>query len=112
MYAQSLHTFADRVPAATIPVERIRGQVLLAAGDDDQVWPSTVFAELIVRRRVEHGLPTTFVSHPKAGHRPILPGERTVTGGQPLARGGTPEADAELGALLWPELRAALDLDT
>ena len=112
MYARSLRTFADRVPEATIPVERIRGEVLLAAGEDDQVWPSTVFAEHIVRRRIEHGLPTTFVSHPRAGHRPTLPGEAMVTGGQPLARGGTPLADAELGALIWAELAAVLDLDT
>lgn len=38
-YEQSLRTFAGRVPAATIPVERIAGRVLLAAGEDDQVWP-------------------------------------------------------------------------
>ena len=112
MYAQSLRTFADQVPDATIPVERIKGQLLLAAGEDDQLWPSAVFAEHIVRRRIEHGLHTTLLTHPRAGHRPILPGEGVVTGGTPLARGGTPEADAELGAALWSELCAALELDT
>lgn len=112
MYTRSLRTFADRVPAATIPVERIKGQLLLAAGEDDQLWPSTTFAEHIVRRRVEHGLPTTLLTHPKAGHRPILPGEGVVTGGRPLARGGTPEADAELGAQVWRELCEMLSLDT
>ncbi|HJP79170.1 MAG TPA: acyl-CoA thioester hydrolase/BAAT C-terminal domain-containing protein [Pseudonocardiaceae bacterium] len=112
MYLRSLRTFADRVPAATIPVERIQGQVLLAAGADDQLWPSATFAEHIVRRRVEHGLPTSLLINPKAGHRPILPGEGAVTGGRPLARGGTPEADAELGADVWHELCAMLSLDT
>ncbi|HEX4224171.1 MAG TPA: acyl-CoA thioester hydrolase/BAAT C-terminal domain-containing protein [Pseudonocardiaceae bacterium] len=109
MYAQSLRNFADRIPEATIPVERIEGEVLLAAGGDDQLWPSAVFAELIVRRRAEHGLPTTFVTVPEAGHRAILPGEGQVTGGQPLARGGNPKADVELGALVWAELLAAFD---
>jgi hypothetical protein len=109
MYAQSLRTFADQVPRASIPVERIQGEVVLAAGGDDQLWPSATFAELIVRRRAEHGLPTTFVTHPRAGHRPILPGEGEVTGGRPLARGGNPEADTELGALVWAELLAAFD---
>jgi hypothetical protein len=112
MYAQSLRTNAELVPDAAIPVERIKGQLLLAAGEDDQLWPSAMFAEHIVRRRVEHGLHTTLVTHPRAGHRPILPGEGVITGGAPLARGGTPEADAELGASLWAQLCEALTLDT
>jgi dienelactone hydrolase len=111
MYAQSLRKHAELVPDAEIPVERIKGQLLLAAGEDDQLWPSATFAEHIVRRRIEHGQHTTLVTHPRAGHRPILPGETLVTGGQPLARGGTPQADAELGALLWTELCEALSLD-
>lgn len=112
MYAQSLRTYAELIPDAAIPVERIKGQLLLAAGEDDQLWPSATFAEHIVRRRIEHGQHTTLVTHPRAGHRPILPGEGVVTGGQPVARGGTPQADAELGALLWPEMCEALGLDT
>lgn len=54
----------------------------------------------------------TFVSHPRAGHRPTLPDEAMISGCQPLARGGTPVADPELGALIWAELAAVLDLDT
>lgn len=112
MYAQSLRTYAELIPDAAIPVERIKGQVVLAAGEDDQVWPSSVFAEHIVRRRIEHGQHTTLVTHARAGHRPILPGENVVTGGTPLARGGNPQADAELGALLWTELCDALSVGT
>jgi pimeloyl-ACP methyl ester carboxylesterase len=44
LYEQSLRTFAEHVPAATIPVERITAEILLAAGGDDQVWPSDWFA--------------------------------------------------------------------
>lgn len=39
LYEKSRQTFAKRVAAASIPVERI-GHVVLIAGGDDQVWPS------------------------------------------------------------------------
>jgi hypothetical protein len=93
---------------ATIPVERIAGEVVLVAGGDDEVWPSDVFAQMIDDRRGAHGLRTTIVTHPRAGHRVVLPGERPVTGGMRMARGGTPEADHELGELLWPHLARVL----
>jgi len=105
LYEQSLETYADRVPAARIPVERIGGEVLLVAGSDDRVWPSCDFAEEIVARRDAAGLRTELVSHPRAGHRVVLPGEEPAPPSH-LVHGGTPEADAELGALVWPHLTA------
>ncbi len=108
-YTQSLRVAADQVPEATIPVERIRGSVILVAGGDDQVWNSVHHASQIATRRADHGLPTTVVTHPPAGHRTILPGEPPITGGR-LAHGGTPEANATLGALAWPRISNALDL--
>ena len=103
MYEQSLETYADRVPAARIPVERIGGQVLLVAGGDDRLWASCDMAEEIVARRAGAGLDTTLVIHPRAGHRMILPGEPAAPPSH-LVHGGTPEADAALGTLLWPHL--------
>jgi pimeloyl-ACP methyl ester carboxylesterase len=43
-----LRSLADveLVEAATIPVERINGSVLLISGRDDQVWPSALMKEL------------------------------------------------------------------
>jgi uncharacterized protein len=93
---------------AIIPVERIAGEVVLVVGDDDLVWPSALFAQMIVDRRRTNGRSTTLVTHPRAGHRVILPGERPASGGMRMARGGTPEADRELGELLWPHLRRIL----
>jgi uncharacterized protein len=84
--------------------------VVLVAGEDDQVWASGDFARAIARRRSEHGLPTTLLTHPRAGHRTVLPGESTPVGGMRMRRGGTPEADAELGALAWRELVRLLPL--
>ncbi|MBB2903106.1 hypothetical protein FHR75_003948 [Kineococcus radiotolerans] len=110
LYEQSLTTFADRIPAATIAVESIRADVLLSAGGDDQVWPSDRFAADIVTRRAAHGLATTYVTVPTAGHRLQLPGEAPAGGGAAMARGGTPQADRELGEALWQQLVEALDL--
>jgi dienelactone hydrolase len=110
LYEQSLETYADRVPAARIPVERIAGEVVLAAGEDDRVWPACDFADAIAARREAAGLATTVVTHAGAGHRVVLPGEEPASGGRPMARGGTDEADAELGALVWPHVLRALGL--
>lgn len=106
-YEQSLETYADRVPAARIPVERIAGEVLLVAGGDDRLWPSCDFAERIVERRSAAGLRTELVRHPRAGHRLLLPGEAPPAPSH-LVHGGTPEADAALGALVWPYLEELL----
>lgn len=103
MYEQSLESHADRVPAARIPVERIRGAVVVAAGGDDRLWPSLDWAEEVWRCRRAHGLATTLVSHPEAGHRVVLPGEQQPPAPR-LVHGGTPDADAELGRRLWPVL--------
>jgi uncharacterized protein len=107
-FERSLATRLD--DEATIPVERIAGEVVLVAGEDDEVWPSALFARMITDRRRAHGLATTLVTHPRAGHRVVLPGEQMVTGGMRMARGGTPEADRQLGALLWPHLRRVLSV--
>lgn len=99
LYEHCLEKYADRVPAARIPVERIAGEVLLVAGGDDRLWPSLDFAEQIQRRQPR----ARIVSHPEAGHRVIFPGE-TPPAPSHMAHGGTPEADAELGRRAWPEL--------
>lgn len=110
MYRQSLRTApSETVAAAAIPVERIR-ELLLVAGGDDQVWPSTDFAERIVARRREHGLDTAYVSLPNAGHRTLLPGEKPVTAGQSMRRGGSEATNRELGRPAWPHVRATLRL--
>jgi dienelactone hydrolase len=118
LYEQSPQTFAERVPAATIPVERITGGVLLTAGGDDQVWPADRFAQQISDRRSAHQLATDVITIPAAGHRLLLPGEPiNPPGGMAMARGGTPAADTALGQRVWPALLrllrlATVDLDT
>jgi uncharacterized protein len=108
LYRASLATHEDRAAAATIPVERFFGDVLLIAGGDDQLWPSVDSARRIEARRAAYDLPTTLVTHPDAGHRVILPGETVTRGGAPMARGGTEAADRALGLLAWPEVRRVM----
>jgi pimeloyl-ACP methyl ester carboxylesterase len=98
-YRQSLKAATEQ---SRIAVEQIRGEVLLIAGGDDKVWPAVEFAEEIVRRRGDR--PTRLVTVADAGHRAVLPGEEPKTAGARMARGGTDQADRELGARAWPEI--------
>lgn len=107
LYRASRRRFAGTVVNAQIPVERIP-EVLVVAGGNDQVWPSTEHAQAIVDRRAAHGLPTTVITDPDAGHRTVLPGEPTFSGGMRIARGGTETTDRRLGTAAWPHLARLL----
>ena len=101
--ARSRAAAPDEVAAASLPVERIP-EVLLVAGEDDQVWPAREQAEEIVLRRARHGCGTALVADPEAGHRAVLPGEEVTTSGVQMRRGGTDDADRRLGSAAWPAL--------
>ncbi|WP_188895913.1 alpha/beta fold hydrolase [Microlunatus endophyticus] len=106
-YERSRVTFADRVPAATIPVDRI-AQLILVAGGEDQVWSSVGHARRIRAIRSAAGLPTELIAVADAGHRAILPGEVEVVAGATMQRGGTPAADRDLGRQAWRAITAML----
>jgi hypothetical protein len=106
-YRACRQRFPDRIAAATIPVERIQ-HVVAVAGGNDQVWPAGTHAQAIAARRRQHGLETTVVSDPAAGHRTTLPGEPAATGGMRMRRGGTEAADRRLGLRTWPHIAALL----
>lgn len=57
-------------PAAVIPVERIRGAVLLSCGGLDVVWRSCDYADEITWRLTAHHFtyPVTALRYPDAGH--------------------------------------------
>lgn len=109
LYRRSREADVARAAAAAIPVERI-AEVVLVAGGDDQVWPAVQHAEAIAARRAAHGLATTLVADPRAGHRVLLPGEPPVAAGMTMRRGGTAAADRRLGVAAWEALRTALGL--
>jgi len=55
---------------AAIPVERIRGPIVLVCGGRDLVWPSCSYADAIVKRLQQHGEAgrVTELRYPAAGH--------------------------------------------
>jgi acetyl esterase/lipase len=98
------------VRAATIPVEDIHGELVLVAGGDDQDWPSLDAARAIVARRAQHGIDTTLVADPHAGHPVVLPGEEAPSAERPYLVGGDDGAPERLGRTAWPAIRSALRL--
>ena len=107
----------EAVERATIPVERINGPVLLLSGEDDQMWPSPVLADIAAERLAQHGHPYP-VRHRRyagAGHLFVLPNLAHAEGGQHpvrgvgVAMGGTPAANARAAAEAWGETLRFLD---
>lgn len=86
-------TLARGAGAAAIPIEQIRGRVLLVAGDDDRIWPSGSMADSISAKARRKGGPELQVLHyPNAGHLLMGPGpgrERFVAGDFVVEFGGT-----------------------
>lgn len=89
--------------AATIPVERIRGPVLLISGGDDQLWPASYMADLVMQRLEAHAFEHRYIHlrYDDAGHAaanlPYWPTARQVKLGRTLAGkdlilGGTAKA--------------------
>ncbi|WNV90163.1 acyl-CoA thioesterase/bile acid-CoA:amino acid N-acyltransferase family protein [Umezawaea sp. Da 62-37] len=100
----------DGVPEeAVIPVERIRGGVLLLSAGDDRNWPSERLSEIAKRRldEHEHPFPYEHVSYPDAGHLIAGPPHRSATDvrvpgpGVTFEMGGTPSATAAARADAW-----------
>ena len=96
------------VEQATIPVERIQGPVLLLSGQDDQVWPSSALAEMVMKRLKEHHHPyeDRHVCYEDAGHfllaLPSLPTRLPALLAGIL--GGTPQGNARAAADGWSQM--------
>lgn len=107
---------AGAVAAATIPVERIQGPVLLVSAGQDKGWPSPALSEIAMDRLREarHPHPVEHLVYQGAGHAiappPYGPAtELTSQGpGVLLASGGTPEANARARADAWLRTRRFL----
>ncbi|WP_329563568.1 acyl-CoA thioester hydrolase/BAAT C-terminal domain-containing protein [Kitasatospora sp. NBC_01266] len=99
-YQRSRRTFAEAAGRAVIPIERTDAELLLVAGADDEMWPALDHARALAARARK----ATLISHDRAGHRIRLPGEAPLPPSPLNRHGGTPEADAELGARAWPEV--------
>ncbi|MBS0360637.1 MAG: dienelactone hydrolase [Proteobacteria bacterium] len=110
LYERSLPKAA---PDAFIPVEKIRGPVLMISGKADQLWPSTPMADAVTARLDAHRFawPHTHLAYDNAGHAsvgPPLPADSPNL--KALAGlGGTPEGNNAARADGWPKILAFLD---
>ncbi|HKV84228.1 MAG TPA: acyl-CoA thioester hydrolase/BAAT C-terminal domain-containing protein [Ktedonobacterales bacterium] len=110
LYERSLAAFPERALAAAIPIERTEARTLLIAGGDDEMWPSASFAAALAERRRAAGRQIEVIAEPRAGHRPPFPEEPTPGPSATYRYGGSPEADAALGAAAWPRTLDCLGL--
>jgi BAAT / Acyl-CoA thioester hydrolase C terminal len=80
-------------PRAVIPVERIRGPILLTCGELDRVWPSCRYSDAITARLRAHrfAYPVIDLRYRDAGHRVggLTLYFASVTDGALTAFGGT-----------------------
>jgi dienelactone hydrolase len=101
----------EAVGRAAIPVEKIRGPILLISGGDDHLWPAAEMSEAIVAR-LRHNGGTHEAEHlhfEHAGHMlryPHLPvsarhSRNKHLRGARFSFGGTPAADAEAQIQAW-----------
>jgi dienelactone hydrolase len=101
-------------PAAVIPVERIRGPMLLTCGGTDQVWNSCPYAQAIMARlRTNHDpQPHVLLSYPHGGHGisglvPYEPGGFNSSGSAgfgTVLTGATADANSIAIEQLWPKV--------
>jgi dienelactone hydrolase len=103
------------IAQAIIPVEKIKGPVLLISGKEDRVWDSTLYADLTCFRmqKRQNVYPCQHLSYDGAGHSisfPYIP--TTVEGfrsthpvsGKPTEIGGNTEDIATANADAWAQV--------
>jgi uncharacterized protein len=96
-------------PQSQIPVEKIRGGILLISGGRDAVWPAARFADRIAGRLQALGHRGRFLQlyYPDAGHATFVghpEGEMArMIGAAHPAMGGTPAANVAAWQDGWPK---------
>ena len=101
----------EAVECAAVPVEKIRGPILLISGGDDHLWPAAEMSEAIVARlkRNDSAHAAEHLHFAHAGHMlryPHLPvtareSRSKHLRGARFSFGGTPAADAEAQTQAW-----------
>jgi dienelactone hydrolase len=101
----------EAIVDAAIPVEQIRGPIMLVAGGDDHLWPAAEMCEAILARLKDHRFchALEYRHYPHAGHMlryPYLPTTSRQSRNRHLRNarfsfGGSAPADAEANADSW-----------
>ncbi len=108
----------EAVERAAIPVEKIRGPILLISGGDDHLWPASEMSEAIIERLKRNGSAhaAEHLHFAHAGHMlryPHLPvtareSRNKHLRGARFSFGGTPAADADAQMQAWTRAIAFL----
>lgn len=105
------------VDAATIPVERINGPILMVTGQADGLWPCERLTRHAIERARARGFshPVQHLSYPDAGHGIGWPNVTTTVtrfkhplSGDEIDLGGTAAATAHASRNSWPRVLAFL----
>lgn len=96
----------ETIEKVAIPVHNIQGNVLIISGGDDQMWPSTVYGERIIRHLERYNHPHEYLhlNYPHAGHMIHAPFYPTTKRDGNYLLGGSPQADAQAQAKAWHEI--------
>lgn len=113
-FLYSLKMQVDRIPSATIPVEKSQAAFLLIGNPGDGVWPSDVLSRITIDRLKAHNHQRAFtlLSYDNGGHMlvpyPYYPTTLRQfylpTVGVWEGLGGTPEGAATAAADSWPKV--------
>jgi len=108
----------EAVARARIPVEKIRGPVMLLSGTDDAAWPSSRYSRMVRERlaEVKHPYPVAWVDVEGAGHSILFPYVPTTqlsfphpVSGRLSTSGGTPANNAHADEASWAAVKTFLD---
>jgi hypothetical protein len=110
LYERSIAVDPEAAEAAAIPVEQASSDLVLVAGQDDQLWPSVFFARQLAERRLRHERQVEVILHEQAGHSPLFPGQAPSAPSERIQRGGSVTADRELGTSAWTAIAQRLGL--
>ena len=108
------HSYAKAKPETQIPVEKIRGPVLLISGRQDAIWPSTTMSDAAMARldAARFRYPHQHLAYDNAGHaafgKPPAPGV-VVPAAMIAQAGGTAEGNVAARVDGWPKALAFLD---
>lgn len=103
--------------AAAIPVGGLRLPVLLISGDEDRVWPSSVFAGRLMAGLHDDPARHVWLRYAGAGHTVLgvpslpTPTQARGAGGRAVDLGGTPEADDAAYRRDWPAMLRFIERD-
>ncbi|MFA5075167.1 MAG: acyl-CoA thioesterase/bile acid-CoA:amino acid N-acyltransferase family protein [Candidatus Babeliales bacterium] len=113
VFLYGMDKFHQRIEAATIPLENIQCPILMISGEDDKVWPSTLYCNLVMERlnKKKSIIERKHLHFPDAGHGFLFP-YFPSSAGQPIyypmgkfwvTLGGTAQGNALAAKKAWQE---------